>query len=163
MPSLQISYRNVPFVARKRYLSIYLPTLFTYCHGTRYPVVSLPCRIEYKIWLVHTRWNPNCRRIQMNNAEPVCLHGTRWVAPANRVAVFHDKLKLIPERLLTVKPQHGTDSLILSVRGKAAYALSNSLSLSLSCVTNSPEQTRASQDGYSDIHEVTCCMESEIF
>jgi hypothetical protein len=40
--------------------------------------------------------------------------------PANRVAVFHDKLKLIPERLLTVKPQQGTDSLILSVRGKGS-------------------------------------------
>ena len=68
----------------------------------------------------------------MNNSVPVCLHGTRWVAPTNRVAVFHDKLKLIPERLLTVRTQHGTDSLILSVGGKAAYALSNSPSPSVS-------------------------------
>jgi hypothetical protein len=95
----------------------------------------------------------------MNNTVPVCLHGTNWVSLANRVAVFHDKLKLILEILLTVKPQHGTDSLILSVRGKAACALSKSVS----CVTNSAEKTRASQDGYSDIHDVTCFMESEFF
>ena len=65
----------------------------------------------------------------MNNTVAVCLHGTRWVSSANRVVVFHDELKLIPERLLTVKPQQGTDSLILSVRDKAACSLSLSLSL----------------------------------
>ena len=78
----------------------------------------------------------------MNNSVPVCLHGTRWIAPTNRVAVFHDKLKLIPERLLTVRTQHGTDSLILSVRGKAAYALSLSLAFCLSIVSLTPLSKR---------------------